>query len=52
MTTMVFLFAMMVGFGSTSKRHLIIAAITSVGATLIVYYCYTYAFQIPLPGQL
>ncbi|MHB9099254.1 MAG: tripartite tricarboxylate transporter TctB family protein [Syntrophales bacterium] len=52
MTTIVFLFAMMVGFGSTSKRHLIIAAITSVGATLIVYYCYTYAFQIPLPGQL
>lgn len=51
-TTIFFEFALMVSFGSTSKRNLVIAALAAVGVTLIVYYCYTYAFSIPLPGQL
>ena len=51
-TTIVFEFALMVAFGSTSKRNLVNAALVAVGATLFIYYCYTYAFRIPLPGQL
>jgi len=51
-TTIVFEFALMVRFGGTSKRDLILSAITAVIVTLVVYYCYTLAFKIPLPGQL
>jgi len=51
-TTIVFEFALMVALGGTSKRHLILSAITAVIVTLVVYYCYTLAFEIPLPGQL
>jgi len=52
MTTIVFEFAMMVGFGSTGKRYLLIAAIAAVMVTLTIYFSYTVAFKIPLPGQL
>jgi len=51
-TTIVFEFALMVRFGATSKRDLIRSAIIAVIATLIVYYCYTFALNVPLPGQL
>jgi hypothetical protein len=51
-TTIVFEFALMVCFGSTGKRNLVKAAIVAVIATLVVYYCYTLVFSIPLPGQI
>jgi hypothetical protein len=52
MTTIGFEFAMMIGLGSTGKRNLLIAAIAAVMVTLTIYFCYTIAFKIPLPGQL
>lgn len=52
MTTIGFEFAMMIGLGITGKRNLLIAAIAAVTVTLTIYFCYTLAFGIPLPGQL
>lgn len=51
-TTIGFEFALMVCFGATSKRGLIVSAVIAVIVTLVVYYCYTLAFDIPLPGTL
>ena len=52
LTTIIFQFVLMISFGSTSKRHLVLGAVIAVIATLVIKYSYTLVFKIPLPGQL